>query len=104
MYQIELIGSYTTATTLSGEEIRITTQRKDPVPVLCRKLISLGADPQATAHVSRGEMKVWKKDRTLASWAGIDVVDEDRDGLRVRPYKAFPSTAVGAKKEATANA
>jgi hypothetical protein len=99
MHQIELIGSYTTATTLSGEEIRITTQRKDPVPVLCRKLISLGADPQATAHVTRGGMKVWKQDRTLAHWAGIDVTEEDRDGLRVRPYKAFPAALIAAKKE-----
>lgn len=89
MHHIELIGSYTTVTDLAGEEIKITTQRKDPVPVLCRELISRGANPSDTAHVTRGGSRVWRKDRTLAAWAGIDVVEEDRAGLRTRPFRAW---------------
>lgn len=93
MHQIELIGSYTAVFTPEGEEIRVTTQRKDPVPILCRKLISLGADPKATARITRGGMPVWRKDRTLADWARIDITQEDRDGIRTRPYREWSQLA-----------
>ena len=90
MHQIELIGSYTSATTMSGEEIKITTTRKDPVPVLCRELVKRGADPQNHVHVTRAGKPVWRKDRTIAAWAGIDITDCDRDGLRVEKYSTIP--------------
>lgn len=89
MHQIELIGSYTSATALSGETIAITTTRKDPVPVLCRELDRRGVDPQDHVHVTRAGKPVWMKDRTVAAWAGIDITEGDRDGLLTRPYRPF---------------
>lgn len=97
MQQIELSGSYTAATIFGGEEISITTTRKDPVPVLCRELVKRGADPQDHAHVTRGGMPVWKKDRTIAAWASIDVTEYDRDGLRIEKHRPFP--ALGTRSE-----
>lgn len=90
MHTIELIGSYTTATDIRGETISITTTRKDPVPVLCRELIKRGVNPQDTVHVARAGMSVWKKDRTVAAWAGIDINEGERDGLRVEKHRPFP--------------
>lgn len=87
MHHIEYIGSYTAVSTTGGEEVRITTKRIDPVPPLCRALIARGADPQAAARVTHSGMAVWRKDRSLAAWAGIDITDEDRDGLRTRAYR-----------------
>ncbi|MES0061457.1 hypothetical protein [Mesorhizobium sp. M0041] len=90
MHHIELIGSYTSAATLFGEEIKITTTRKDPVPVLCRELIKRGVDPQETVRVARAGQAAWKVDRTIASWAGIDITEHDRDGLRTVKHRPFP--------------
>lgn len=90
MHHIELIGSYTSAATLFGEEIKITTTRKDPVPVLCRELIKRGADPQDTVHVARAGQPAWKANRTIAAWAAIDVTEHDRDGLQTVKYRPFP--------------
>ncbi|MER9852241.1 hypothetical protein NKJ55_34145 [Mesorhizobium sp. M0106] len=90
MHHIELIGSYTSAATLSGEEIKITTTRKDPVPVLCRELIKRGIDPQERVKVTRAGQPVWKIDLTAGYWAGIDITEHDRDGLRTVKYRPFP--------------
>jgi hypothetical protein len=89
MHHIELIGSYTTVTSHGGEEIRITTTKKDPIPVLCRKLIEHGVPSSDTAQVTRGGMSVFKRDRTIGSWAGIDIVDSDTTGLRTVAYRPF---------------
>ncbi|TIN05774.1 hypothetical protein [Mesorhizobium sp.] len=90
MHHIELFGSYTAAATLSGEEITITTTRKDPVPVLCRELINRGIDPNQLVNVSRAGQSVWKADLTAGYWAGIDIIEGDRDGLRTVKYRPFP--------------
>ncbi|RUU28788.1 hypothetical protein EOD08_21190 [Mesorhizobium sp. M6A.T.Ca.TU.002.02.2.1] len=90
MHHIELIGSYTAAATFSGEEIKTTTTRKDPVPVLCRELIKRGIDPQERIKVTRAGQLVWKADLTAGYWAGIDIIEGDRDGLRTVKYRAFP--------------
>lgn len=87
MHQIKLIGSYTAVSTFGDEEVSITTKRIDPVPPLCRALITRGADPQAAAMVTREGMPIWRRDRSLTGWAGIDITEEDRDGLRTRPYR-----------------
>ncbi|MFK0691124.1 hypothetical protein ACFX5Q_23415 [Mesorhizobium sp. IMUNJ 23033] len=89
MHHIELIGSYTSAATLSGEEIKITT-RKDPVPVLCRELIKRGVDPNQRVKVTRAGQPVWKTDLTVGYWAGIDITEDDREGLRTAKYRPFP--------------
>lgn len=85
-----MTGSYTAVTTLSGEEIRITTTRKDPVPVLCRELVKRGVNPSAPVRVTIGNMPMWKADRTIGAWAGIDVTEYDRDGLRTEKHRPFP--------------
>jgi hypothetical protein len=90
MQRIELSGSYTAVTTLSGEEIRITTARKDPVPVLCRELVKRGIDPNERVRVTIGAIPIWKADRTIGAWAGIDVTEYDRDGLRTEKHRPFP--------------
>jgi hypothetical protein len=91
MQQIELSGSYTAVTTLSGEEIRITTTRKDPVPVLCRELVTRGVDPGEPVRVTIGGVPMWKADRTIGAWAEIDVTEYDRDGLRTEKHRPFPA-------------
>lgn len=95
MLQIEVIGSYTAATTLWGEEIETTTTRKDPVPVLCRELVKRGVDPSEPVRVTIGDAPMWKRDRTIGAWAGIDVVDSDVTGLRIVKYRPFPAGVDG---------
>lgn len=97
MHQIELIGSYTAASKIGGEEFSITTKRADPVPHLSRALVSRGADPQAAVKITRDGKPIWQKDRTLGAWAGMDITEEDRDGLRIRPHRPLLSEAVGPK-------
>lgn len=75
---------------MSGEEIKITTTRKSPVPVLCREMVRLGVDPQAIVKVARAGMPVWKQDRTIGAWAGIDIIDSDTEGLRTVKHRPFP--------------
>lgn len=96
MTEIHISGSYTAAATdLSGEEIKITTKRKDPLPPVCRELIARGVDPQSAAHVTRDGKAVWKRDRTVAAWAAIDISEEDRGGVRERPYRAYEAPIHG---------
>lgn len=95
MLQIEVTGSYTAATILWGEEIETTTTHKDPVPVLCRELVKRGVDPSEPVRVTIGDVPMWKRDRTIGAWAGIDVVDSDVTGLRVVKYRAFPAQLIG---------
>ncbi len=92
MLHIEYRGSLTAATILRGEEIEKTTTRKDPVPVLCRELIKRGVDPSEHVKVTIGGMPMWKRDRTVGAWAGIDVVESDVTGLRVVKHRPFPTT------------
>lgn len=89
-HTIELIGSFTSATTMSGDEIKIATTRKSPVPVLCREMVRLGVDPQAIVKVTRGGRPVWKEDRTVVAWAGIDITESDTEGLRTVKHRPFP--------------
>jgi hypothetical protein len=82
MTEIMLSGSYSAVTIIGGEEIRINTKTKDPVPTLCRELISRGVDPDGLAIVTRDGKPVWKTDRPLWYWAGLSITEEERDGLR----------------------
>ncbi|MHA6684669.1 hypothetical protein [Mesorhizobium sp. A556] len=56
-----------------------------------RKAAEAVADPSAPVRVTRGGMPVWKKDRTIGAWAGIDVVENDVTGLRAVKHRPFPA-------------
>lgn len=83
---VELIGSYIVAHSASGTTVDHTKKRnrnttKSIIPAICRKLIKQGYDPRESVRVVRngidqpGMIPVFKRDRTLATWAGIDLVE-----------------------------
>jgi hypothetical protein len=99
-HTIELIGSYTARHVQSGLEVdqsgrknRPTT--KSPIPALCRRMIDSGLDPAGKVHVIRkaldreGHIPVFKRDRTLSTWANLDCVENDArppHWIKHRPY------------------
>lgn len=102
---IELIGSYTARHVESGTTVDLTSRRnrsttRSPLPVLCRKLIANGFDPETRAHVIRkaldgqGFIPVFKRDRRIGVWAELDAVENERTPPRFTKYKPFPSDAV----------
>lgn len=98
---IELIGSYTARHVESGTTVDLSARRnrsttKSPLPVLCRELLAHGLDPETRAHVIRkaldrdGFIPVFRRDRTLAVWAGLDAVESETRSIHVekhRPYR-----------------
>lgn len=108
---IELIGSYTARHVESGTTVDLTGRRnrsttKSPLPVLCRELLSHGLDPETRAHVITksldrdGFIPVFKRDRTLAVWAGLDAVESETRSVHVekhRPYRG-PVKGKGAQE------
>lgn len=102
---IELVGSYTARHVESGTTVDLTARRnrsttKSPLPVLCRELVAHGLDPATRVHVirkaldSEGFIPVFKRDRRLSIWAGLDAVENERAPPRIVKYKPFPSDAV----------
>lgn len=87
--EIELRGSLTAAATYQNSPYEITTTGKDPVPVLARRLIAAGADPDTIATVTRDGTPVWAKDRTLEDWGGLAINENDR-GIRWSVYQPNP--------------
>lgn len=98
---IELVGSFTARHAESGTTVDLTGRRnrrttKSPLPVLCRELLTHGLDPETRAHVIRKALDrhrfipVFKRDRTLAVWAGLDAVESETRSVHVekhRPYR-----------------
>ncbi|WP_205536229.1 hypothetical protein [Shinella zoogloeoides] len=104
---IELIGSYAARhvkgdTTAGHSDLHKKGTTKSPIPVICRKLIEQGHDPQERVHIIRkaldreGFIPVFRRDRTLAAWAGTNVVESETRSLHPVRYKAFPDS-VGVK-------
>ncbi|WP_242220203.1 hypothetical protein [Shinella zoogloeoides] len=104
---IELFGSFGARHVEGGTSVdRAKCTRKDtaksPIPVLCRLLLKQGHDPQERVHVIRkaldreGFIPVFRRDRTLAAWAGTDMVESDTRSLHPVRYRAFPDS-VGVK-------
>lgn len=97
---IELVGSYIAVHLESGTTDDQTAKRdrattKSPIPILARKLVAAGYDPQARVHVVRKAfsddhlMPVFKRDRTLLTWSAVDVIEDVSKGPREvkhRPY------------------
>lgn len=97
---IELIGSFTARHVETGTTVDLTSRRnrnttKSAIPPLCRLLIQNGADPEARVHVIRkaldreGMIPVFNRDRSLAKWAELDVVESDTQSLRVTPHRPY---------------
>lgn len=112
---IELFGSYgarhvesgtsvDTAPAKATQRVPKRTTTRSPIPVLCRKLIAQGINPETRAHILRpsmnhgGMIPVFQRDRTLAVWAGLDAVESDAESVRIVKHRPFPGAVV--KKEA----
>ncbi|MAY63569.1 MAG: hypothetical protein CML29_15305 [Rhizobiales bacterium] len=101
IHTIELIGSCTARHVQSGLEVDLTFRRnrkttRGPISPLCRKLIAEGLDPSAKVHVirkaldSEGHIPVFKRDRSLQTWADADCVESDRRSVHVVKHRPFP--------------
>jgi hypothetical protein len=104
---IELIGSYAARhvegdTAAGHSDLHKKGTTKSPIPVICRKLIEKGHAPQERVHIVRkaldreGFIPCFRRDRTLAAWAGTDMVESDTRSLHPVRYRAFPDS-VGVK-------
>lgn len=98
---IELFGSFGARHIESGTTIDLTNRRnrattKSPIPVLCRELIAHGHDPQERVHIVRKSLDhdalvpVLNRDRALAKWAAIDIVENVERGPHAVKYEPFP--------------
>ncbi|WP_426238870.1 hypothetical protein [Pararhizobium sp. DWP1-1-3] len=103
IYTVELIGSYTARHVGSGLTVDLTSQRnrsttKGPLSPLCRMLLDLGHDPSGKVHVIRraldrdGHIPVFKRDRTLKTWAGADCVESETRSVRIVKHRPFSGT------------
>ncbi|WP_194842765.1 hypothetical protein [Agrobacterium sp. MA01] len=116
---IEIIGSYAARHIESGTTVDTSppkatrrvpkrTTTRSPIPVLCRKLIAQGIDPETRAHVVRkalerdGFTPIFNRDRPLAVWAGLDAIETETESVRIVKHRPFPSALV--TKEAKAGA
>lgn len=117
MITVELIGSYIAVHHESGIAADLTSKRhrsttKSAIPVLARKLLAAGYDPQDRLHVLRKSLAedrfipVFKRDRKLLIWAGVDVIEDVARGPREvkhRPYTG-PATVVAQNARGAAGA
>ena len=104
---IELFGSFGARHVEGGTSVDLESRRnrrttKSPIPVLCRELLQHGHDPLSRVHVVRraldreGFIPCFRRDRTLAAWAEVDMVESDTRSLHPVRYRAFPDS-VGVK-------
>jgi hypothetical protein len=100
---IELFGSFGARHLESGTAVDLASRRnrkttKSPIPVLCRELLQHGHNPQERVHVIRKALDredfipIFRRDRTLAAWAGTDMVESDTRSLHPVQYRAFPDS------------
>lgn len=116
---IELFGSYGARHIESGTSVDMApakatrrvpkrTTTRSPIPVICRELIAHGAAPETRAHILTksldhgGLIPVFKRDRTLAVWAGLDAIESETQSVRIVKHRPFPGSLVTkeAKEEA----
>jgi hypothetical protein len=100
---IELFGSFGARHVEGGTSVDLESRRnrrttKSPIPVLCRELLQHGHNPLSRVHVIRkalgreGFISIFRRDRTLAAWAGTDMVESDTRSLHPVQYRAFPDS------------
>lgn len=101
IHTIELVGSYTARHVQSGHEVDLTSRRnrkttRGPISPLCRKLIAEGIDPSAKVQVIRkaldsdGHIPIFKRDRSLQTWADADCMESERRSLHLVGHRPFP--------------
>lgn len=108
---IELFGSYGARHVESGTSVDMApakatrrvpkrTTTRSPIPVICRELIAHGLDPETRAHILTksldhgGLIPVFKRDRTLAVWAGLDAIESETQSVRIVKHRPFPGSLV----------
>lgn len=113
---IELFGSYGARHVESGTSVDMAppkatrrvpkrTTTRSPIPVICRELIAHGLDPETRAHVIRkaldrdGFIPVFKRDRTLAVWSGLDAIESETESVRIVKHRPFPRALVTKEAE-----
>lgn len=112
---VELVDSYTARHVESGTTVDLTARRnrsttKSPLPVLCRKLLAHGLDPETRAHVITksldrdGFIPVFKRDRTLAVWAGLDAVESEPRSVHVEKHRPYRGPVGGKGEQEVAEA
>jgi hypothetical protein len=112
---IQLIGSYTALHVESGTSVDLTARRnrsttKSPIPILSRELLAHGLDPETRAHVVRtaldrdGFIPVFKRDRSLAVWAGLDAVESETRSVHVEKHRPYRGPVKGSKGQEVAEA
>lgn len=97
---IELIGSYVakhveseTIADQAGRKNRGTT--KSPIPVLCRMLLAMGLEGTSKVHIIRKAVAgdryipVFKGDRELSVWAGLDCIENERRVPHIVQHRPF---------------
>jgi hypothetical protein len=81
------------------------TTTRSPIPVICRNLIAQGIAPETRAHVLTksldhgGLIPVFKRDRTLAVWAGLDAIESETESVRIVKHRPFPRALVAKEAE-----
>ncbi|WP_377277226.1 hypothetical protein [Rhizobium sp. R86522] len=108
---IELFGSYGARHVESGTSVDMAppkatrripkrTTTRSPIPVICRELIAQGIDPETRAHILTksldhgGLIPVFKRDRTIAVWAGLDAIESEAESVRIVKHRPFPRALV----------
>ena len=106
---IELLGSYTarhveSSLTVDRGDRQNRKSPRSALGPLCRLLIDEGYSPAAKVHIIRkaldrpGFIPVFKRDRALGAWAGVDCVETERRSLHVTKYRAFPDAVTGRER------
>jgi len=103
---VELVGSYTARHVESGTTVDLTGRRnrsttKSPLPVLCRELLAHSLNPETRVHVITksldhdGFIPVFKRDRTLSVWAGLDAVESETRSVHVEKHRSYRGPVKG---------
>jgi hypothetical protein len=71
----------------------IVARSRTPVFALCRALLAAGANPNSKLECFRGSVLALTV-KTIGIGAKLTIIENDRDGPRIAPYKPFPHTRV----------
>lgn len=117
---IELVGSFIARHVESGTTVDMSSRKnratsKSAIPSLCRELLNHGHDPDTRVHIIRkalsrrdtatdkdGFIPVFVRDCALSTWAGVDCIENDRHGPRLKKYKPLPDSVAAKKRHSAA--
>lgn len=113
MREVHLFGSYGALDVQSGvtvETLKIKpveprpdpSGTRDPVPVLCRKLVAEGlAERDEFIHVTRDGVSIWKNDLPVSWWADRDCVEGRNRSVKWVWHTPFDVDAFKGRMEAS---